>query len=107
MSYSSLVDVPTSIHWHGMILPNDMDGVAGLTQPAVRNGETYLYSFQDGNDGGTPYAGLIADASGNLYGAATQGGANGGGTVFELAPSNGSWDFSVITSVPGLRSAAR
>lgn len=51
MSYSSLVDVPTSIHWHGMILPNEMDGVAGLTQAAVRNGETYVYSFTPGPPG--------------------------------------------------------
>ncbi|HEY2473301.1 MAG TPA: multicopper oxidase family protein [Candidatus Cybelea sp.] len=51
VSYASLVDVPTSIHWHGMILPNDMDGVAGLTQPAIRKGETYVYSFTPGPPG--------------------------------------------------------
>ena len=63
--------------------------------------ENTLHSFQNANDGGTPYAGLISDAAGNLYGAATQGGANGGGTVFELAPSGGSWTFSVLASQPG------
>jgi uncharacterized repeat protein (TIGR03803 family) len=63
--------------------------------------ENILYSFQNADDGATPYAGLISDASGNLYGAATDGGANGGGTVFELVPSNGSWTFSVLTSIPG------
>lgn len=63
--------------------------------------ENILYSFQNTTDGATPYAGLIADAAGNLYGAATDGGANGGGTVFELSPSEGSWTFSVLTSVPG------
>src|SRR5260370_12163855 len=40
-----------------------------------------------GSDGGTPYAGLIADATGNLYGTTFGGGAYGHGTVFELAPS--------------------
>jgi uncharacterized repeat protein (TIGR03803 family) len=40
-----------------------------------------LYSFQNEQDGGQPYAGLILDQSGNLYGATTKGGA-GGGTVF-------------------------
>src|ERR1700722_10646236 len=44
-NYSSFVDVPTSIHWHGMLLPNDMDGVAGVTQKAVRYGGTYRYDF--------------------------------------------------------------
>ena len=35
----------TSIHWHGVLLPNGMDGVAGLTQPHVKPGETYAYEF--------------------------------------------------------------
>jgi multicopper oxidase len=45
VNYSSSVDVPTSIHWHGMLLPNEMDGVAGVTQAAVRYGGTYRYDF--------------------------------------------------------------
>lgn len=36
---------PGTIHWHGMIVPNDMDGVPGITQAAVPNGETFLYEF--------------------------------------------------------------
>jgi manganese oxidase len=35
----------TSVHWHGMILPNGMDGVGGLTQPHIKPGETYVYEF--------------------------------------------------------------
>ena len=35
----------TSMHWHGVILPNGMDGVAGLTQPHIAPGETYVYEF--------------------------------------------------------------
>jgi FtsP/CotA-like multicopper oxidase with cupredoxin domain len=35
----------TSIHWHGIILPNGMDGVGGLTQPAIKPGETFAYEF--------------------------------------------------------------
>jgi FtsP/CotA-like multicopper oxidase with cupredoxin domain len=42
---------PTSIHWHGMILPNAMDGVAGITQPAVENGGTFEYEFAPGPPG--------------------------------------------------------
>lgn len=63
--------------------------------------ENVLHSFQNASDGATPYAGLISDAAGNIYGAATDGGANGGGTVFELAPSNGAWNFTVLTSLAG------
>lgn len=36
---------PTSIHWHGIILPNGMDGVTGLTQKAIPPGDTFKYEF--------------------------------------------------------------
>ncbi|WP_043328982.1 multicopper oxidase family protein [Curvibacter gracilis] len=35
----------TSVHWHGQRLPNGMDGVAGLTQPAIQPGQTFVYEF--------------------------------------------------------------
>jgi uncharacterized repeat protein (TIGR03803 family) len=63
--------------------------------------ESVLYSFQGGNDGANPAAGVIFDAAGNLYGATTVGGSGGGGTVFELTPSNGHWTLSVLYSFTG------
>ncbi|MEO8927737.1 MAG: copper resistance system multicopper oxidase [Caulobacteraceae bacterium] len=36
---------PTSIHWHGLRLPADMDGVPGLTFPGIMPGETFTYRF--------------------------------------------------------------
>jgi manganese oxidase len=36
---------PTSIHWHGILLPNGMDGVSGLTQQPIAPGETFMYAF--------------------------------------------------------------
>jgi FtsP/CotA-like multicopper oxidase with cupredoxin domain len=36
---------PTSVHWHGLIVPNGMDGVAGLNQRAIGVGETFVYEF--------------------------------------------------------------
>ena len=36
----------TTVHWHGMILPNGMDGVGGLTQPHIKPGKTFVYEFQ-------------------------------------------------------------
>ena len=36
---------PTTIHWHGVLVPNGMDGVAGLTQSAIAPGKTYRYEF--------------------------------------------------------------
>ena len=36
----------TTIHWHGILLPNGMDGVGGLTQPQIPVGKTFVYEFQ-------------------------------------------------------------
>ena len=36
---------PTSIHWHGVLLPNGMDGVSGLTQRPIKPGETFKYEW--------------------------------------------------------------
>ena len=35
----------TTVHWHGLLLPNGMDGVGGLTQKAIAPGETYKYEL--------------------------------------------------------------
>ncbi len=74
--------------------------------------QTYqtLYTFTGGADGGTPFAGLIIDAAGNLYGTTYYGGSGpcdvgtypGCGTVFELAPTaGGGWTESVLYSFTG------
>jgi len=35
----------TTVHWHGLLLPNGMDGVGGMTQPLIAPGETFKYEF--------------------------------------------------------------
>ncbi|HEX2831045.1 MAG TPA: copper oxidase [Burkholderiales bacterium] len=45
----------TSIHWHGIILPNGMDGVSGLTQPHIPVGKTFVYEFVMGKSGSFMY----------------------------------------------------
>ena len=35
----------TTVHWHGQLLPNGMDGVGGLTQPHIPPGKTFVYEF--------------------------------------------------------------
>jgi uncharacterized repeat protein (TIGR03803 family) len=58
--------------------------------------ETLLHSFNN-NDGNNPAGTLIFDAAGNLFGTTAQGGAHGGGVVFELSPSAGGvWTESVL-----------
>jgi len=65
--------------------------------------EKVLHNFGGGTDGALPYAGVIFDAAGNLYGTTSAGGAHKGGTVFELSPgTNGAWTEKVLYSfVPG------
>jgi uncharacterized repeat protein (TIGR03803 family) len=66
--------------------------------------ETVLHEF-NGKDGAEPYAGLIFDAAGNLYGATSVGGTSsccGFGTVFKLSPgANGKWTETVLHSFNG------
>jgi uncharacterized repeat protein (TIGR03803 family) len=64
--------------------------------------ESVLYSFTGGNDGGNPFAGLVFDAAGNLYGTAASGGnlscnaPYGCGTVFQLASSGSNWTENLL-----------
>lgn len=44
-------DEPTSVHWHGIFLPNRMDGVAHLTQHPIPPHKTYVYKFPVLQDG--------------------------------------------------------
>ncbi len=46
---------PTSVHWHGILLPNGMDGLAGMTQKPIAPGETFKYEFTLRQHGTHPY----------------------------------------------------
>jgi FtsP/CotA-like multicopper oxidase with cupredoxin domain len=62
----------TSIHWHGMRVPNDMDGVPGVTQDPVAPGESFRYEFI-AQDPGTfwyhPHINSAAQVGWGMYGA--------------------------------------
>jgi uncharacterized repeat protein (TIGR03803 family) len=85
--------------------------LAAATPFCAAGQEKILYSFS-GMDGAAPVAGLIRDASGNLYGTTSWGGGisaqscnasdDGCGTVFELTPeANGTWTETVLYSFTG------
>ena len=84
-----------------------MGGTAGLgTVVQVMPGQdvyqdNVLYNFSDDQNGYMPSTGLIMDAQGNLYGTTFYGGSGGGGTVFELSPSGGQWNFALLYSFTG------
>ena len=68
-------------------------------QPGGGWTETILHSFnRNGTDGTYPYAGLILDGSGDLYGTTSSGGANGVGTVFELVLTSGVYTENILYS---------
>lgn len=72
-----------------------------LTHSGAGWSETVLYNFCSMSacgDGGYPYASLIFDAKGDLYGTALEGGAYGNGTVFELTNSGSGWNETVLYS---------
>jgi uncharacterized repeat protein (TIGR03803 family) len=78
---------------YGMIFSVNLDG----------SGYTDLYDFcpvAGCADGANPEAGLVADASGNLYGTTVYGGASGYGVVYELVASTG-YTYTVLYSFAG------
>jgi len=47
----------TAVHWHGLLVPNNMDGVPFITQPPIKPGQTFTYEFpiRNGNAGSHMY----------------------------------------------------
>jgi FtsP/CotA-like multicopper oxidase with cupredoxin domain len=66
------LDEDTTVHWHGIRLPNAMDGVPGLTQPPIKPGESFVYEFTP-PDAGTfwyhPHANSLQQLGRGLAGA--------------------------------------
>lgn len=66
------LDQDTTVHWHGIRLPNAMDGVPGLTQPPIKPGESFTYEFTP-PDAGTfwyhPHANSLQQLGRGLAGA--------------------------------------
>ncbi len=61
---------PSTIHWHGMILPNDMDGVPYVTQPPVPDGGEFIYTYKPGPPGFRWYHSHVGDQEAlGLFGA--------------------------------------
>ncbi len=61
----------TNVHWHGILLPNGMDGVGGLTQPNIPPGETWAYEFtlrQHGTHMYHPHADEVVQLAAGMMG---------------------------------------
>jgi uncharacterized repeat protein (TIGR03803 family) len=73
-----------------------------LTPSASGWTESVIHRFGP-SDGVSPDAGLILDRAGNLYGTTPTDGEYDAGTVYELTPENGGWNFAVLASLQTLR----
>ncbi len=74
-------------------------GVVYQLKPKGATGWTFLviHTFTGGNDGSGGSAGrILIDATGNLFGVCTVGGANGSGVAYEMTPSAGKWTFKTL-----------
>src|SRR5271157_3857327 len=80
--------------------------LVAAAQPSRAQSETVLYSFTAGADGASPYAGLVRDREGNLYGTTTAGGGSsscfgGCGTVFKVSSSGSETVLYSFTGAEG------
>ncbi|MDQ6716776.1 MAG: multicopper oxidase domain-containing protein [Gemmatimonadota bacterium] len=46
INFTNHLPVPTTMHWHGLIVPNAMDGPANITQRPIMPGETFTYEYE-------------------------------------------------------------
>ena len=81
-------------------------GVVFKLTPSARGrwSETVLYSFRgySNGDGSSPYAALVFDSAGNLYGTTAYDGGGSNGMVFKLTPtSGGGWTESILYAFTG------
>jgi len=87
---------------YGTTLEGGASGLGTVFELSPKTGggwkETLLHSFNSkGKDGYFPFAPVIFDGSGNLYGATSVGGTKFGGTVFELSPkTGGGWTEKIL-----------
>jgi uncharacterized repeat protein (TIGR03803 family) len=98
-------------YWAGD--PSSVVAIESARETASSKGsswtETVLYNFTGGSDGNQPFAGVVFDSLGRLYGTTTEGGisncpAGGCGTIFQLSPPSspgGSWTEATIYTFTG------
>ena len=72
---------------YGTTLQGGAFGLGTVYMVTPSGTETVLHDFAGGSDGATPYAGLVLDRTGNLYGTTSRGGSSNAGTVFKVSRS--------------------
>jgi uncharacterized repeat protein (TIGR03803 family) len=101
--YGSLVQGSDG-NFYGMTEEGGTIGAGTVFKITPAGAETVLWSFGSGADSQNPYGSLVQGGDGNFYGLANSGGANGGGTIFQITPSG---TETVFYSFYGTNSDAR
>jgi uncharacterized repeat protein (TIGR03803 family) len=116
--YSSLLDVKGTLYGtttaggasYPSVIPDSSGGFMGygavfsLVPQGSTYNETLLYSFAGAPaDGSNPYAGVISDTKGAVYGTTLDGGTNGFGTVFKLTPGGSGYTERILYSFAGYK----
>jgi uncharacterized repeat protein (TIGR03803 family) len=79
--------------------PNNTGVVFKVTLNGSSWTQTLVHDFPNYLDGATPFGALIFDRFGDLYGTTSTSGELGGGTVYELTPASGGWNFAVVAAL--------
>jgi uncharacterized repeat protein (TIGR03803 family) len=99
--------VTTAVDNQGVESPYSNQTEAIIPQTGVGS-ENILFTLAGGDEPSLPYAGLVFDKSGNLYGTTELGGTSNQGTVFELTPNpNGTWVQTVLHNFSGAADGAQ
>jgi uncharacterized repeat protein (TIGR03803 family) len=75
--------------------PNACGVVYEIAAPVQQWQESVIHNYMQ-STGSQPYAGIIFDNSGNIFGVTTAGGTDDEGTVYEMTQSGGSWTYNVL-----------
>jgi uncharacterized repeat protein (TIGR03803 family) len=86
---------------HGGIPSGGYGTVFKLTPSGSGYSESVLYAFQGGYDGAYPFAGVIADKHGALYGTTYTGGPSGAGSVYKLTRSHSAYSKTILYGFSG------
>ncbi len=87
-AYDSLT-MDSAGNFYGTTAKDGAHGLGSVFKLTRSNGgwtETDVYDFASGSEGSIPYGSVLIDASGNLYGTASSGGASGYGVIWEITP---------------------
>jgi uncharacterized repeat protein (TIGR03803 family) len=88
----------TDGNFYGTAVDGGTDGYGVAFKITSAGKLTVLHNMNNSTDGSAPYAGLVQATDGNFYGANANGGANGDGTVFKIAPKGTQFVYSVLHS---------